>query len=119
LLDDLRTTDSHVLRNKIALQILDEASSACKDASIQILKSLLEEPRTNKYRGTLLYVLHEMQVELPLSFLLNQIKGSDTTFEVQIEIFEMIDEKSSKFSIEEIEDSIRLYGNVTSQENDC
>jgi hypothetical protein len=119
MLTALSHTADPRLRNIIALKIAEDGSSGGKKAIVPIIKKLLEESRTNGCRGTLLYVLHEMQEPLPLSFLLNQIAASDASYEVQSEVFEIIQENMSRFSLPEIQSSFRLVENVNLQANEC
>jgi len=119
MLATLPHTDDPRLRNIIALKISEHGSADSKKASVPILKRLLEEPRTSGCRGTLLYALHEMQEPLPLSFLLNQIVDRDTSYEVQSEVFEMIQESMSSFSRQEISDAVRIVEQVNLQNNEC
>jgi len=53
LIQQLETTNNHMLRNKIALTLSD---MACVDAVVPII-NLLNNPKTLGYRGTLLYAL--------------------------------------------------------------
>jgi len=53
LIQQLETTNNHVLRNKIALTLSD---MACDDVVAPII-NLLNDPKTLGYRGTLLYAL--------------------------------------------------------------
>jgi hypothetical protein len=119
MLAALPRTDDPRLRNIIALKIAEDGSPVGKQTSVPILKKLLEEPRTNGCRGTLLYALHEMREPLPLAFLLDQIAGSNISYEVQSEVFEIIQENMSRFSSQEIKSSFRLVENVNLQENEC
>jgi hypothetical protein len=119
MLATLPRTDDPRLRNIIALKLSEQGSPDGKKASVPILKRLLAESRTGGCRGTLLYALHEMKEPLPLSFLLNQIVDSDASYEVQSEVFEMIQENVSSFSWQDIKNAFRLVENVNVQENEC
>ena len=119
MLAALQCTDNNRLRNIIAMKIAEDGSPAGKKASVPIIKRLLEEPRTRGCRGTLLYVLHEMQEPLPLSFLLNQISDIGTSYEVQSEAHGIIQENIFLFSSKEIKNSFRIVEEVNVEDNEC
>lgn len=119
MLAALPLTDDPSVRNIIALKISENGSPDGKKAFVLIVKQLLENSRTTRCRGTLLYALHEMHEPLPLSFLLNQIADADASYELQSEAFEMIQEGISSFSSRDIKDAFRIVEGVNLQQNEC
>ncbi len=56
LLEQLKFTDNHIIRNKIAIVLSDRG---CQEA-VEPIISLLKEPKTIGSRGTLLYALEPL-----------------------------------------------------------
>jgi HEAT repeat protein len=71
LIENLRTTENHLLRNAIALALRDIGSQEAVEPIIEVLN----HPKTLGYRGTLLYALEPLDysahLDLLVDFLLN------------------------------------------------
>jgi uncharacterized protein (UPF0147 family) len=56
LIEQLRTTENHLLRNQIALTLSD---LKCQEM-VDVIIELIQDPKTNGYRGTLIYSLEPL-----------------------------------------------------------
>lgn len=86
LIKHLKKTDNHLLRNSIALTLMDIGNQAVVEPIVELLK----DPKTIGYRGTLLYSLKPFDCSGHLELLIDfTINGN---FEVRHNAKELIEE---------------------------
>ena len=100
LIEHLKTTNNHLLRNAIALALRDIGSQKAVEPIIEVLNN----PKTLGYRGTLLYALEPLDytkhIELLIDFI---IQGN---FEVSRQSLLLIESISSHISDETLQKCI-------------
>jgi HEAT repeat protein len=93
----LEQTNSSRVRNAAALALADLRALSAKDA----LVNLLTRPETTGSRGTLLYALEQLKVDVPLPILAEIIL--DESYEARDEALGLIAQQRIECSAEELE----------------
>jgi hypothetical protein len=86
LIEYLKSTDNHRLRNSIAITLSDIGS----DKAIEPLIEMINNPKTLGYRGTLLYALNPFDCSAHLETLVYHLLSGN--FEVQSNSYQLIEE---------------------------
>ncbi|GAB6988747.1 hypothetical protein JCM16418A_07970 [Paenibacillus pini] len=84
LIEQLRTTENHLLRNQIALTLSD---LKCQEV-VDVIIELIQDPRTDGNRGTLIYALEPLNYLDHIDVLLNLCLTGN--FEVKLQSLQLI-----------------------------
>lgn len=107
LIELLKTTQNHLIRDATALALRDLKD----ERAIKPLISLIEDPKTARHRGTLVYALGVFDSAVILPFLVDlAITGNfETRHEAFLAIestFSVIDENVLQVCIKKVEDAL-------------
>ncbi|WP_315906708.1 HEAT repeat domain-containing protein [Priestia koreensis] len=86
LIEFLKSTDNHLLRNSIALTLSDIEN----EIAVEPLIEMINDPKTLGFRGSLLFALKPFDCSSHLETLIYHLLSGN--FEVQMEAYQLIEE---------------------------